>query len=143
MAPEGGVTVAVTDHAVERFRQRVGTRRGGFDLKPEIAGRVSEAWAAGRVSTTPPAADSPGGSPASRADAAAARGTLYVRDLVDRGVVFVCRHDRASRELLVITLWEDARYGRPRVDQRFTDALKETDAALVDPGRRWRERRDS
>ena len=127
-----GITVAVTDHAVERFRQRVGTRVGGLDLRPEIAGRVSSAWAAGRVSDTPP----PG------ASETAARGTLYVRDLVDRGVVFVCRHDRASRELLVITLWEDARYGTPRVDQRFTDALKETDAALVDPGRRWRERRD-
>jgi hypothetical protein len=132
MAPPGGVTVAVTDHAAERFRQRVGTRRGGFDVKPEIAGRVSEAWAAGRVSETPPAG----------ADEAAARGTLYVRDLVDRGVIFVCRHDRASRELLVVTLWEDARYGRPRVDQRFTDALKESDPALVDPGKRWRERRD-
>ena len=127
-----GVTVAVTDHAVERFRQRVGTRLGGFDIRPEIAGRVSEAWAAGRVSQTPP----PG------ASETAARGTVYVRDLVDRGVVFVCRHDRASRELLVITLWEDARYGAPRVDQRFTDALKETDPALVDPGKRWRERRD-
>jgi hypothetical protein len=127
-----GVTVAVTDHAVERFRQRVGTRVGGLDIRPEIAGRVSEAWAAGRVSQTPP----PG------ASETAARGTVYVRDLVDRGVVFVCRHDRASRELLVITLWEDARFGRPRVDQRFTDALKESDPALVDPGRRWRERRD-
>ena len=80
-----GITVAVTDHAVERFRQRVGTRRGGFDIKPEIAGRVSEAWAAGRVSD----------------DAAAGRRRdrgardVYVRDLVDRGVVFVCRHDRA------------------------------------------------
>ncbi len=69
MAPQGGVTVAVTDHAVERFRQRVGTRVGGLDIRPEIA-------------------------------------------------------------------------GRPRVDQRFTDALKESDPALVDPGRRWRERRD-
>jgi hypothetical protein len=127
-----GITVAVTDHAVERFRQRVGTRIGGLDLKPEIAGRVSEAWGAGRVSHSPP----PG------ASEAAARGSVYVRDLVDRGVVFVCRHDRASRELLVITLWEDARYGRPRVDQRFTDVLKESDPALVDPGRRWRERRD-
>ena len=65
-----------------------------------------------------------------------------MRDLVDRGVVFVCRHDRPARELLVVTLWEDDRYGEPRVDQRFTDALKETDAALVDPGKRWRERRD-
>lgn len=127
-----GVTVAVTDHAVERFRQRVGTRVGGFDIRPEIAGRVSEAWSAGRVSETPP----PG------ASETAARGSVYVRDLVDRGVVFVCRHDRAARELLVITLWEDDRYGRPRVDQRFTDALKQDDAALVDPGRRWRERRD-
>jgi hypothetical protein len=89
-----GVTVVVTDHAVERFRQRVGS------------------------------------------------GSVYVRDLVDRGVIFVCRHDHASRELLVVTLWEDARYGPPRVDQRFTDALKGDDAALVDPGRRWRERRD-
>ncbi len=128
-----GITVAVTDHAAERFRQRVGSRRGGFDVKPEIAGRVSEAWAAGRVSATPP----PG------ADEAAARGTTYVRDLVDRGVIFVCRHDTASRELLVVTLWEDERYGAPRVDRRFTDALKADDAALVDPGRRWRERRDS
>jgi hypothetical protein len=127
-----GITVAVTEHAVERFRQRVGSRVGGFDIRPEIAGRVSEAWAAGRVSTTPP----PG------ASETAARGTVYVRDLVDRGVVFVCRHDRASRELLVVTLWEDDRFGRPRVDQRFTDVLKETDAALVDPGKRWRERRD-
>lgn len=127
-----GITVAVTEHAVERFRQRVGTRVGGFDIRPEIAGRVSEAWSAGRVSQTPP----PG------ASETRARGTVYVRDLVDRGVVFVCRHDRASRELLVVTLWEDARYGRPRVDQRFTDVLKETDPVLVDPGKRWRERRD-
>ena len=65
-----------------------------------------------------------------------------MRDLVDRGVVFVCRHDRAARELLVVTLWEDERYGPRRVDQRFTDALKADDDALVDPGRRWRERRD-
>lgn len=127
-----GVTVAVTDHAVERLRQRVGSRQGGFDPRPEIAGRVSSAWAAGRSTDTPP----PG------ASEAAVRGSVYVRDLVDRGVIFVCRHDRAARELLVVTLWEDARYGTPRVDQRFTDALKEDDAALVDPGKRWRERRD-
>jgi hypothetical protein len=129
----GGITVAVTDHAVERFRQRVGSRRGGVDVRPEIASRASEAWAAGRVTDTPP----PG------AGAAAARGTVYVRDLVDRGVIFVCRHDRASRELLVVTLWEDERYGPPQVARRYTDALKADDAALVDPGRRWRERRDA
>lgn len=127
-----GVTVAVTDHAVERFRQRVGTRHGGFDVRPEIAGRVSAAWAEGRATDVPP--------PGAAEDAV--RGSVYIRDLVDRGVIFVCRHDRASRELLVITLWEDARYGAPRVDRRFTDALKQDDAALVDPGRRWRERRD-
>jgi hypothetical protein len=127
-----GVTVAVTDHAAERFRQRVGSRLGGFDVKPEIAGRASQAWAAGRATDVPP----PG------AKEEAVRGSVYVRDLVERGVIFVCRHDRASRELLVITLWEDERYGAARVDQRFTDALKEDDAALVDPGRRWRERRD-
>jgi hypothetical protein len=89
--------------------------------------------AAGRVSDTPPPS----------ADEAAARGTVYVRDLVDRGVIFVCRHDKASRELLVVTLWEDERYGPPRVERRFTDALKDSDPALVDPGKRWRERRDS
>ncbi len=128
----GGVTVAVTDHAVERFRQRVGTRRGGLDPRPEIAARVSAAWAEGRWSEEPP----PGTSQP------APRGSVYVRDLVDRGVVFVCRHDRTARELLVITLWEDERFGRPRVERRFTDALKQDDDALVDPGRRWRTRRD-
>ena len=57
-------------------------------------------------------------------------------------MIFVCRHDRASHELLVITLWEDDRFGSPRVGRRFTDPLKADDAALVDPGSRWRERRD-
>ena len=127
-----GITVAVTDHAAERFRQRVGSRLGGFDVKPEIAGRVSKAFGAGRVGDTPP----PG------ASGTAARGSVYVRDLVDRGVIFVCRHDRDGRELLVITLWEDERFGPPRVEHRFTDALKHDDRALVDAGRRWRDRRD-
>jgi len=133
-----GVTVAVTDHAAERFRQRVGSRLGGFDVKPEIAGRVSEAWAAGRASETPP----PGASATAARALTGRAGSVYVRDLVDRNVIFVCRHDRAGRELLVITLWEDERFGSPRVDQRFTDTLKEDDHTLVDPGRRWRDRRD-
>jgi hypothetical protein len=124
-----GITVAVTDHAVERFRQRVGTRRGGLDARPKIAGRVSEAWAAGRVTDEPP----PGAG-------AAARGSVYVRDLVDRGVVFVCRHDRGARELLVITLWEDERFGAARVGRRFTDALKADDHAVQDAARRDRDR---
>jgi len=41
-----GILVSVTDHAVERYRQRVA---GRLDPRAEIAGRVSEAWAAGRV----------------------------------------------------------------------------------------------
>ena len=125
-----GVTVAVTDHAAERFRQRVGSRRGGFDVKPEIAGRVSDAWGAGRVSETPP----PGATETAARTLAGTGGSVYIRDLVDRGVIFVCRHDRAGRDLLVITLWEDERFGAPRVDHRFTDALKDDDRALVDPG---------
>ena len=40
--------IAVTDHAAERFRQRV---RGSLDEKTEIAGRVARAHAAGRVET--------------------------------------------------------------------------------------------
>ena len=41
------VTIAVTDHAVERYLQRV---RGVLDPRPEIAGRVRQAFEAGRVS---------------------------------------------------------------------------------------------
>jgi hypothetical protein len=107
------VLVAVTDHAVERFRQRVGGRSGEVDARPEIAGRVTRAWEAGRVSNDPP----PG--------AGGARGSVYVRDLVDRSVVFVCRHDPTGRELVVITLWEEeGGPAAPRVPRRFTDALE-------------------
>src|SRR3954465_5426072 len=42
-----GILVAVTDHAAERYRQRVGTRTGSVDVKPEIITRVSRAYAAG------------------------------------------------------------------------------------------------
>lgn len=108
-----GVTVAVTDHAVERFRQRVAAREGALDPRVEIAGRVARAWAAGRVEAEPP----DGGT--------APRGALYVADLVDRDVVFVVRHDRRLAELVVITLWELGRLGEPRVPRRFTDALRE------------------
>src|SRR4051812_49145316 len=105
------VLVAVTDHAVERFRQRIGGRAGEVDVRPEIVGRVARAWEAGRVDEEPP----PG--------ATGARGSVYVRDLVDRSLVFVCRKDGA--ELVVITLWEtEDGPGAPRVPRRFTDALK-------------------
>jgi len=96
-----GVLVAVTDHAVERFRQRVA---GRLDPRTEIASRVAEAWAAGRAEQ-------------------AGRGTLHVRDLADRDVVYVCRHD--PPELVVVTLWEEG--DDARVPKRFTDVLRRDD----------------
>ena len=107
------VLVAVTDHAVERFRQRIGGRSGEVDVRPEIARRVAAAWDAGRVDDVPPEG------------ASGARGSLYVRDVVDRSLVFVCRHDRTARELVVVTLWEEeGGPAAPRVPRRFTDALR-------------------
>lgn len=113
-----GVLVVVTDHAAERFRQRVAARRGGLDPRPEIAARVSEAWAAGRVRDTPGAGPGDRGQPAPRP-----AGTVFVSDLVDRGLLFVCRHDRRGCELVVVTLWENERLGPARVPRRYTDAL--------------------
>lgn len=111
-----GVVVAVTDHAAQRFGQRVATRRGELDPRSEIAARVSQAWAAGRASDRPPG-------PAPAGDRVEP-GRVYVGDLLDRGVVFVCRHDARARELIVITLWETERLGPARVPRRFTDALQ-------------------
>lgn len=106
--------VAVTDHAAERFRQRVGSRTGALDVKPEIVERVVRAVEAGRSTTEPP----PG--------ATGSRGSVYVRDVVDRSVVYVCRP--ADGELLVITLWEqEGGIAPPRVPRRFTNALKPDD----------------
>jgi hypothetical protein len=105
------VLVAVTDHAAERFRQRVA---GALDAKAEIAARVARAVAAGRTSDEPP----PG--------ATAARGSVYVKDLIDRSVVFVCRRD--GDELVVVTLWEqEGGVAPPRVPKRYTDVLKRDD----------------
>ena len=104
------VLVAVTDHAVERFRQRIGGRSGEVDARPEIIARVTRAWEAGRVDHEPP----PG--------ATGARGSVYVRDLVDRALVFVCRQDRGGGELVVVTLWEEGEDAE--VPKRFTDALR-------------------
>jgi hypothetical protein len=115
------VLVAVTDHAVERFRQRMGGGRAGeIDARPEIVSRVVRAWEAGRVSEAPPS------SGAGPAPAPGPRGSIYVRDLLDRSLIFVCRRDRASRELVVITLWEhEAGPAEPRVPRCYTDALRE------------------
>ena len=113
-----GVLVAVTDHAAERFRQRVAARRGDLDPRREIVERVGRAWAAGRASAQPPPRKD------GRARAAAPRGAVYVHDLADRDLVFVCRHDARAHELLVITLWERERLGAARVPRRYTDALE-------------------
>ncbi|HEY2007263.1 MAG TPA: hypothetical protein VGG87_12470 [Solirubrobacteraceae bacterium] len=93
--------VAVTDHAAERFRQRV---RGSLDAKRDIASRVARAQAAGRTE--------PG-----------ERGALLVRDLERRDLVYVCRPDRD--ELVVITLYETG--DAAAVPKRFTDVLRRDD----------------
>jgi hypothetical protein len=97
-----GVVIAVTDHAAERFRQRV---RGSLDAKAEIIARVSAAWQAGSTRPGPPDR----------------RGTVDVVDLRDRGLIFVCRHDVPRGELVVVTLWEQG--DAARVPRRYTDAL--------------------
>jgi hypothetical protein len=95
-----GVTVAVTDHAADRYRQRV---RGTLDARTDVAARVGAAWAAGRVA--------PG-----------ERGAVRVTDLDDRSLVYVCRHDARAGVLVVITLWEEG--DDARVPRRFTDELE-------------------
>ena len=92
--------VAVTEHAEERYRQRV---RGTLDARTEVAARVSRAVDAGRVV--------PG-----------ERGALLVRDLERPDLVFACMEDRPRGELVVVTLWEEGE--DPEVPKRFTDALR-------------------
>jgi hypothetical protein len=94
--------VAVTDHAAERFRQRV---RGTLDAKTEIASRVAEGHAAGRVES-------------------AERGTVLVRDPQRRDLVYVCRPG-GDGELVVVTLWEEG--DDAAVPKRFTDVLRRDD----------------
>jgi hypothetical protein len=94
------VTIGVTDHAVERYLQRV---RGVLDARPEIAGRVRRAWDAGRV-------------------AGVARGAVHVRDLERPDLVYVCVHDRPRDELVVVTLWEEGEDAA--VPRRYTDLLR-------------------
>jgi hypothetical protein len=95
------VTVAVTDHAVERFGQRVG---GVLDGRAEIIRRVASAWMADRV-------------------VEGERATVRVADERRRDVVYVCRWDRPRGELLVVTLWEQG--DGAAVPRRFTDALRD------------------
>jgi hypothetical protein len=93
--------IAVTDHAAERFRQRV---RGSLDEKTEIATRVSRARTANRVEQ-------------------GERGTLLVRDVERPDLVYVCRPE--GGELVVVTLWEGGE--EAAVPRRFTDALRRDD----------------
>jgi len=93
--------IAVTDHAAERFRQRV---RGTLEPKIEVASRVARAREAGRVEQ-------------------GERGTVLVRDLERPAIVYVCRPD--SSELVVVTVWEEGEDAA--VPKRFTDALRRDD----------------
>ena len=77
--------VSVTDHAVERYCQRV---RGALDARTEIAARVGEALQAGRVES-------------------GERGARLVRDIRQSSLVYVCMEDRPRGELIVVTLWEE------------------------------------
>jgi hypothetical protein len=106
--------VAVTDHAVERYRQRV---RGSLDPRTEIAARVERALAAGRSE-------------------AGERGATLVRDVERPALVYVCMEDRPRGELIVVTLYEAAARraeppvtglpgrGGAAVPRRFTDAMR-------------------
>ncbi len=106
----GHVLIAVTDHAAERFRQRIG---GTLDPRAEIVARVRRALGGGA------------GERDAAAGAGGARGSLYVADADDRALVFVCRRDRAGDELVVVTLWErEDGAAPPRVPRRYTDALE-------------------
>ena len=93
------MTISVTDHAVERYLQRV---RGALDPRTEIAARVGEALQAGR--TTP-----------------GRHGATLVRDVQRPDLVYVCMEDRPRGELVVVTLWEEGE--NAAVPRRFTDAL--------------------
>ena len=92
--------VAVTDHAVERYGQRV---RGTLDPRAEIVSRVGRALDAGRRE--------PG-----------ERGSTLVRDLDRPALIYVCMEDRPRGELIVVTLYEEGEDAA--VPRRFTDALR-------------------
>lgn len=93
--------IAVTDHAAERFRQRV---QGTLEAKLDVASCVARARDAGRTE--------PG-----------RRGAILVHDLERRDLVYVCRPE--GDELVVVTLYEvgdDA-----AVPKQFTQALRRDD----------------
>lgn len=93
--------IAVTDHAAERYRQRV---RGSLDERNEIRHAVARGLAADRVEE-------------------GRRGEVVVRDGRGGELVYLCR--REGQELIVVTLWEEGE--DPAVPKRFTDALRRDD----------------
>ena len=99
--------VAVTDHAAERFRQRVGSTTGAVDVAGDRAPGQLRARRAGRVDEQP-------------------QGTIRVHDERDRALIYLCR--REGTEAVVVTLWErEDGVIPPRVPRRFTDALRRDD----------------
>jgi hypothetical protein len=84
--------VAVTDHAIERYGQRV---RGSLDPRTEIAARVGRAVDAGRVEE-------------------GERGAVLIRDAERPSLVYVCMEDRPRGELVVVSLWEEGDAAVPR-----------------------------
>jgi hypothetical protein len=93
--------IAVTEHAAERFRQRV---RGTLEPKAEVVRRVDRAYRAGRVESGD-------------------RGRLLIRDAERPDLVYVCQPD--GPELVVGRLWEEG--DEAAVPRRFTDALRRDD----------------
>lgn len=89
--------IAVTDHAADRYRQRV---RGTLDPKAEVVDRVSRGWATGATRPGP------------------RRGSVDVREGT---LVFVCIHDVPRGELVVVTVWEEG--DQAAVPRRYTDAV--------------------
>ena len=92
---------AVTDHAVERYLQRV---RGALD---------------------PRAGDHRAGLEGGRRRAASSRASaarMLVRDLERADLVYVCMEDKPRGELIVVTLWEEGEDAE--VPKRFTDVLR-------------------
>jgi hypothetical protein len=102
MSRSAPMLIAVTDHAADRFRQRV---RGTLDPKLEVASRVGRAREAGLLT-------------------AGERGTVLIRDLERPALVYVCRPE-GTTELVVVTLWEEGEDAA--VPKRFTDALRRDD----------------
>ena len=96
-----------------RSRASAPRRRNWANVEPPIGPKNVAANRAAVEGRGPPWCASP----------SAARGSVYVHDLDDRSLVFVCRRDGA--ELVVVTLWErEDGVAQPRVPRRYTDELR-------------------